>query len=57
MTHYICTGGCRAESDKPGVCGTVKCPKHGTPFTECDCTDGKHYGSFDQDQKDDTTSG
>lgn len=40
--HYICTGGCRGESETPGVCQTEECPKHGQPLTECDCTDGHH---------------
>jgi hypothetical protein len=49
MYHYICTGGCKGKSDKPGVCGAETCPKHGTALTPCDCTDGQHYGSLDQD--------
>lgn len=43
MKHYICTGGCGAVSDKPGVCQAVECPNHGHAFVECNCTDGKHY--------------
>ena len=42
MKHYICTGGCKGVSDKPGVCQAEGCPKHGQPLTECNCTDGKH---------------
>ncbi|MEK7643000.1 MAG: hypothetical protein AAB372_00925 [Patescibacteria group bacterium] len=45
--HYICTGGCRGESEKPGVCQATHCPKHGLPLTECRCTGGKHNGAFD----------
>ncbi len=44
MKHYICTGGCAAVADKPGVCQAETCPKHGMPFKECNCTDGKHEG-------------
>ncbi|MFA6365441.1 MAG: hypothetical protein WCW78_03510 [Candidatus Paceibacterota bacterium] len=51
MKHYICTGGCGGVSDKPGVCQTKICPKHGKPLEECDCTDGKHYGKQDHDKK------
>lgn len=49
MTHYICTGGCEGVADQPGVCGAAACPKHGTPLEACECTDGKHFGKFDQD--------
>lgn len=44
MTHYICTGGCGAVVEKPGVCQAMGCPKHGQPFEPCDCTDNQHYG-------------
>ena len=46
--HYICTGGCKGQADQPGTCQNITCPKHSTPLTECDCTDGKHYGQMDQ---------
>lgn len=49
--HYICTGGCKGVSDKPGVCQTEGCPKHKHQLKECDCTDGKHYGAFDDKKK------
>lgn len=42
MKHYVCTGGCKGVSDKPGNCGAPTCAKHGKPLTECDCVDGKH---------------
>jgi len=51
MIHYICTGGCKGESETPGTCQAVTCPKHGQPLTACDCTDGKHHGQFDQDSR------
>lgn len=47
MTHYICTGGCNAVVDNPGVCQSTVCPKHGHPLEPCDCVDGKHHGAFD----------
>lgn len=42
--HFICTGGCKGISDKPGVCQAKNCPKHNHPLELCDCKDGKHYG-------------
>lgn len=48
-SHYICTGGCRGVSDKPGVCKDPECPKHGMPLDECGCDDGYHYGEFDKE--------
>lgn len=31
--HFICTGGCKGVSDKPGVCQAKNCPKYGYPLT------------------------
>ncbi len=42
--HYICTGGCKGVSDKPGVCQAPTCPKHQHELEPCDCTDNKHAG-------------
>ena len=42
MAHYICTGGCKGESSKPGACQAIDCPKEGQPLDECACVDGKH---------------
>lgn len=44
MEHYICTGGCKGVSDKPGVCQTDGCPKHEHQLEPCGCTDSKHSG-------------
>ena len=44
MEHYICTGGCGAVVERPGVCQAMNCPKHGQPLNPCNCTDNKHYG-------------
>ncbi|OGI61172.1 hypothetical protein A2645_02200 [Candidatus Nomurabacteria bacterium RIFCSPHIGHO2_01_FULL_39_9] len=41
--HYICTGGCKAVSETPGVCGALDCSGRGHEFVECNCIDGKHY--------------
>ena len=42
MTHYVCTGGCKGVSDKPGNCNAEACVKHGQPLTPCNCADEKH---------------
>jgi hypothetical protein len=52
MGHYICTGGCKGESETPGVCQAKDCKKFGEPLEECDCTDGKHFGAFEDKEKD-----
>ena len=44
--HYICTGGCKGESETPGTCQAETCAKYGEPLTECSCTDGAHGGAF-----------
>lgn len=46
--HYICTGGCKGESETPGVCQTAGCPKEGQPLTECGCEDRMHGGAFEE---------
>jgi hypothetical protein len=50
MAHYVCTGGCGGESDKPGVCQAEDCPKEGQPLVECNCEDGIHDESSLKDQ-------
>ena len=40
--HYVCTGGCKFESNEPGKCHTVGCFRVRNPLTKCDCKDGKH---------------
>lgn len=47
MTHNICTGGCKGVSDGSKNCGAEDCRKHGQPLTQCDCTDDKHNGAFE----------
>lgn len=50
MKHYICTGECAGVSEKPGVCQSQTCSKHGVPLSECECEDGKH-GKKDEQKK------
>ena len=47
MDHYICTGGCKGQSDNSGICQAGDCPKHGQPLEKCDCADHQHHGAFD----------
>ena len=42
MTHYVCTGTCGGESDKPGLCQAEGCTKEEQPLEECNCDDGLH---------------
>lgn len=44
MAHYICEGTCKGVSETPGACNAEGCVKHQQPLSECDCTDGQHYG-------------
>ena len=44
--HYICTGGCRGESDVAKTCDDAACSKYEMELNECDCHDGEHYGTF-----------
>lgn len=41
--HYICTGGCKGVSDKPGTCQATTCAKHNHALQPCECADGKHH--------------
>ncbi len=50
MSHYICTGGCKGESEEAGVCQTADCTKHEEKLTVCDCEDGNHDGLFTEDK-------
>ena len=42
MKHYICTGGCDSESDKPGVCIVEGCPNEDQSMVACTCEDSSH---------------
>lgn len=41
--HYICLGGCRGVSKKPGVCQAPTCKDHNHALVKCSCADGLHY--------------
>ena len=41
--HYVCLGGCRGVSKKPGICQAPDCKDHNHALVKCSCTDGKHY--------------
>jgi hypothetical protein len=47
MGHYICTGGCKGESDTAGLCQAAFCAKFAEPLENCNCTDWKHFAAFD----------
>jgi hypothetical protein len=47
--HYICTGGCAGVSDKPGVCQAQDCPDYQKPLKECNCADGSHEQTKEQE--------
>lgn len=49
MEHYICTGGCKGESDSLKVCGNETCGRRGEELSLCHCEDGNHMGAFDLD--------
>jgi len=49
MSHYICMGGCKGESETPGVCQALDCTKHKQELMACDCEDGKHDGVHEGD--------
>ena len=43
MTHYICTGECKAVSESAeAICETATCSRHGMKLEECSCEDGRH---------------
>jgi len=44
MSHFICTGNCKAVTDNPSSCMASDCPKNGEPLEECSCEDDQHEG-------------
>ena len=40
--HYVCSGGCKTVSDKPGYCYVSNCYRHRNPLSECRCEDDEH---------------
>ena len=47
MSHFICTGTCKAVTENAGVCTAGDCPKNGEPLEECNCEDDRHEGRQD----------
>lgn len=40
--HFICKGGCKAQSDEQGICENEGCLNQWEMLESCDCADGKH---------------
>ena len=40
--HFVCTGGCKGVSLKPGTCQEKSCPNYGHPLEYCDCGKPEH---------------
>lgn len=49
MTHYICKGGCKGESEGPVACGGKSCRDYQKPMLECECEDRKQHEQQTQD--------
>ncbi len=47
MEHYICHGGCKSVSEKPGACEALECEKPSHPLEPCNCLDNAHHGAFE----------
>ena len=47
MEHYVCIGGCKGVTSKPGICRNHDCPNYNEPLEKCDCEDSLHYGAFE----------
>jgi protein PhnA len=47
MTHYICRGGCGGVLEEIGICETDGCANQWEMMEECDCADGEHGASQD----------
>lgn len=49
MTHYACKGSCGGVLEEIGACETEGCSAQWEMMEECDCTDGLHGASDDQE--------
>lgn len=49
--HYVCTGGCGGVSAKPGTCAAPSCARYGKPLELCDCMDGTHGWTKDENEE------
>jgi hypothetical protein len=51
MRHFICEGGCKGVSEVEGTCQDPNCPDFGKPLLECDCEDGVHHKTSDDESE------
>lgn len=42
MSHFVCTGDCKAVSEQEGICQSDFCNKQGEELAICGCEDGEH---------------
>lgn len=56
MEHYICTGTCHGQSEKPKNCGDKTCTMYDKPLVPCNCADAKH-GKEEKKQEDSKEQG
>ena len=42
MSHFVCTGDCKAVSEQEGICQSDFCNKQGEELAICGCEDGVH---------------
>ena len=52
MTHYVCTGSCHGESQRPGFCEAEFCSKEEQPLASCSCEDGVHKDAGKEPKED-----
>jgi len=45
MSHFVCTGDCKAVSEQEGICQSDFCNKQGEELAICGCEDGEHQVS------------
>jgi len=53
MKHYICTGSCAGEWQKPGLCDSRFCSNEGQALIECSCEDGAHENAGEKADSED----
>ncbi len=57
MSHFVCTGDCKAVSEQEGICQSDFCNKQGEELAICGCEDGEHQvqGSADTTQSEEVS--